>query len=201
VAVTGTGKVVVTWAGNGVGDDAGMFAQRYLEGSPLLASAAPATISNQVLSQSALQPLVQEALARWAAVGLTPAQVQLLKSVSFQIADLGGTTLGLEAGTSVTIDDNAAGWGWFVDTTPSDDSEFRLPGDQGEQQHMDLLTVVMHEMGHVLGLDHEPKGVMQETLDPGTRLSPSRLDLHFASLDNMADVALAVALADEAHRK
>ena len=56
-------------------------------------------------------------------------------------------------------------------------------------------------MGHVLGLDHEAKGIMQETLDPGTRLSPARLDLYFAGLDDRADVALAFALADEAHGK
>ena len=29
-------------------------------------------------------------------------------------------------------DDNAAGWGWFVDPTPRDDSEFTTPGDLGE---------------------------------------------------------------------
>ena len=145
--------------------------------------------------------VVQEALARWEATGLTAAQVGLLHSVSFQVADLGGTTLGLQSGTVITVDDNAAGWGWFVDATPSDDSEFRKPGNQGEQNHMDLLTVLMHEMGHVLGLDHEPRGVMQETLDPGTRLSPSLLDLHFAGLADSADVALAVALADEAHKR
>src|SRR5262249_10140362 len=99
------------------------------------------------------------------------------------------------------LDDNAADWGWFVDTTPSNDSEFTTPGNQGEQNRMDLLTVLMHEMGHVLGFDHEPTGVMQETLDPGTRLSPSLLDLHSAGLGDRTDVALAVALADEAHRK
>ena len=38
---------------------------------------------------------------------------------------------------------------------------------------------------------HELQGVMQETLDPGTRLEPSRVDLHFTGLEDMADVALA----------
>ena len=34
---------------------------------------------------------------------------------------------------------------------------------------MDLLTVLMHETGHLLGRDHEATGVMQETLTAGTR--------------------------------
>ena len=71
------------------------------------------------------------------------------------------------------LDDNAAGWGWFVDPTPWNDSEFTTPGNQGEQNRMDLLTVLMHEMGHLLGLDHDGDGVMQEALAAGTRLTPT----------------------------
>ena len=70
------------------------------------------------------------------------------------------------------LDTNAAGWGWFVDATPRDDSEFTTPGNQGEQHRMDLLTALMHEIGHVLGHEHDEAGVMAETLTAGTRLSP-----------------------------
>ena len=38
---------------------------------------------------------------------------------------------------------------------------------------MDLLTVLAHEVGHLLGQDHEADGVMAETLTAGTRLTPS----------------------------
>src|SRR5262245_7118798 len=52
---------------------------------------------------------------------------------------------------------------------PWDDSEFTTPGNQGERGRMDLLTVLMHEMGHILGLDQDDHGVMQEALDAGER--------------------------------
>ena len=41
-----------------------------------------------------------------------------------------------------------------------------LAGDQGEAGRMDLLTVVMHEIGRVLGRGREDAGIMQETLVP-----------------------------------
>src|SRR5439155_25168035 len=66
-------------------------------------------------------------------------------------------------------DKNGAGWGWFVGPTPSDDSEFTTPGDQGERGRMDLLTVLEHEIGHLLGRGHEADGVMQERLEAGVR--------------------------------
>jgi len=52
----------------------------------------------------------------------------------------------------------------------------------------------MHELGHAIGEDHEASGVMQSTLDPGTRYawekasdSPStstaNIDAYFAGFD------------------
>ena len=49
------------------------------------------------------------------------------------------------------------------------DSEFTRRGNQGEKNRMDLLTVLEHEVGHLLGYDHVDGGVMQETLDAGVR--------------------------------
>ena len=38
---------------------------------------------------------------------------------------------------------------------------------------MDLLTVLEHELGHLLGFDHEQTGVMEDTLAAGVRVVPS----------------------------
>jgi hypothetical protein len=73
------------------------------------------------LTSAEVQPLLVEAEARWQAAGV---DTSILGAIDIRIADLGGTTLGLTSGNTIWLDDNAAGWGWFVDPTPSDDSEF-----------------------------------------------------------------------------
>jgi hypothetical protein len=87
-------------------------------------------------------------------------------------ADRPGLPLGLASGHPLWLDANAAGWGWFVDKTPWDDSEFTTPGNQGEQNRMDLLTVLEPEMGPLLGKEHEAAGVLPEALAPGIRVVP-----------------------------
>ena len=88
---------------------------------------------------------------------------QVLAGVSVQIADLPGNLLGEEIGKTILIDRDAAGYGWFIDPTPQDDAEFtHLAADvlvakpqTAAAGHADLLTAVMHEMGHVLGYEHD----------------------------------------------
>lgn len=163
--INGTGRIV----GQGTIDGQRHGFLMIPSSSSLQAVAAGSTAGTQVLDPNQIQPLFAEALARWQTAGVDTSS---LSGIDVRIADLGGTTLGLASGSTIWIDINAAGWGWFVDVTPWDDSEFTTPGNQGEQNRMDLLTVLMHEIGHVLGHEHDEAGVMAETLTAGTRLTP-----------------------------
>ena len=51
----------------------------------------------------------------------------------------------------IRLNEDVAGRGWLIDVTPWEYSAFTTPGDQGEPYHIDLLSAVMHERGHVNG--------------------------------------------------
>jgi hypothetical protein len=51
-------------------------------------------------------------------VGLTADQLALLNQATITIADLADGYLALTLGTTITLDTDAAGYGWFVDQTP-----------------------------------------------------------------------------------
>ena len=136
------------------------------------------------LSYAELDPIIEEAISRWSEAFLVDdAMLNELNNVSFIIADLSGAALGMALDDTIYIDINAAGYDWFVDYTPEDDLEFTLQNEEGELatdsssiafDDMDLLTVVMHELGHVLGFEdldpgYHPHDLMSETLNAGMR--------------------------------
>jgi hypothetical protein len=160
-----------------------------LEGAPLEASSVRNNSAAATLNSRQVAALLPEAIQRWQAVGV---DAFALGNIQIQITNLSGRTLGLadEFHRTIYLDANAAGWGWFVDQTPWDDSEFATPGNQGEQNRMDLLTVLEHEVGHLLGKEHEATGVMQETLAPGIRLVPGSGHDWLAVVDHLRADAL-----------
>jgi hypothetical protein len=106
-----------------------------------------------------------------------------LGSIQFTVGQLFGGALALStpATNRVVVDVSAAGNGWYVDTTPGSDSEFDWSGAVMQARagsaaagRMDLLTVVLHEMGHFAGwgeLDPatHPDDLMALTLGAGVR--------------------------------
>jgi hypothetical protein len=123
------------------------------------------------LDPSALGGTVTTALQRLAAEGIDPATLDRIAAAQVVVANLPGNLLGLAdpALNRIWIDSDAAGWGWFVDQTPNEDSEFA-----GAVQGMDLLSTVAHELGHLAGLqdlqgaDHAGD-LMGAALQPGQR--------------------------------
>ncbi|MBK9445924.1 MAG: matrixin family metalloprotease, partial [Betaproteobacteria bacterium] len=111
-------------------------------------------------------------------------QLSMAQGVDYRMASLQGTTLAETTGTGaesiITLDSDAAGHGWYIDYTPYLNEEFlptsnpnewvAKPGSEAEGK-MDMLTVLLHEYGHALGLDHtaDAHDFMAATLQPGVR--------------------------------
>jgi hypothetical protein len=149
------------------------------------------------LGDDQLQAAVGQALARLAAAGVDAALLGRLAQAHYVVAALPGSYLGLTltASDEVLISADAAGYGWYADASAASDAQFvaggsgapltALPGSAAAG-HQDLLTVVLHEMGHLAGRpdvsDAPADGgdLMAEFLAPGVRRTQA-LDTIFTS--------------------
>jgi RHS repeat-associated protein len=120
------------------------------------------SVGTTQLTQAGLEPVLAKAKSYWASHGVLPAQLRALAGARVEIVDLPPGLLGqLVAGTNVIqISRNGAGLGWFTD-----------PQASPPAGAFDLLTVVVHEMGHLLGLsDVDRSGEVESTyLAPSVR--------------------------------
>jgi hypothetical protein len=143
------------------------------------------TDAGAALTVGDLDAIASIAISLWTeALGVGDPRLAAFGDVRMTVADLAGNALGYFDGGGIAIDVNAAGHGWFVDLTPADDAEFTVHIDattlaaapQSEAfERMDLLTVMMHELGHALGFgDGEPGyAVMDQDLESGVRYALS----------------------------
>ncbi len=129
------------------------------------------TSGGALLTQDALAPVLVAAIDQWEAAGLSAADVALLRGVSTRVTTLPVGYLGAASigGNTIFLSADAAGHGWSLDPSVSSGGE-------------DLLTVVMHELGHTLGLnDLNPSqaagNLMSTTLASGVRRLPSAQDV------------------------
>jgi hypothetical protein len=140
----------------------------------------------QKASQADVLAILPSAIQRWRDSGISDEDFARLQSVTFQVADLPDGQLASAKSNVVQIDETAAGYGWFADSSPQDDSKFDVlvPGREMQTTdfspaagRMDLLTVVMRELGVVLqegkqGLPKQLESLMQNTLSPAVRRLP-----------------------------
>ena len=150
------------------------------------------------LQRSQLHALAELAVNQWLTQPLTAAQRASLNAVRFDIADLPGELLGVATPELVTLDRDAAGRYWQWDEASSSSATWisdlawqpvhlqsgissvvsHAADHAGHAGHAgyDLLTVLRHELGHVIGLpdldpQQFPDSLMSGTLTAGIRKS------------------------------
>ena len=147
---------------------------------------APATSFLHALSQgsgaNALQRDVIEAnivhaRSQWESANLSGEQWANLQGATITISELPGTAIARAIGRTIVLDADAAGHGWFVDSSPWESSEFsvgpmtRTALVDSAAGKIDLMTTLVHEFGHLLGLRDvsDSHHVMHESLMVGQR--------------------------------
>lgn len=132
------------------------------------------------LSLGQIQQLTPLALALWSA----QSHVAMPTDLRVELDDLPSGQLGAAFEHTITLDTNANGAGWYMD-------RYALSVGQ-----VDLLTVLAHEIGHVLGYDHSDNAfdVMAATLPLATRRLPGPGGLQMA-IDTLRPLSIVTSTA------
>ena len=175
----------------GVSKSTVTIANPQLAAHALEGAAAPGGVTLNAATNSDAQfaSIVTTAEAKWVAAGYSAAK---FSGVQFNVASLGNQVLASTSGSVITIDASADGYGWYTGGSAT-----------LAKSHMDLATVVEHELGHILGLADVPgsgnsTNIMAEYLDVGVQRIPTAksaaLDHIFTEWTNGATNAVKDAL-------
>jgi uncharacterized delta-60 repeat protein len=141
---------------------------------PLLAADGPGPGAASI-STGDLNAIFNAALGRLQQAGVSPAVLDRLAGVTAFIQPLRPGDLGdaLPDQNLIYLSPDGAGHGWFVDPTPYQDEEFAsgtaFAGSPAAGRE-DLLTTVLHELGHIAGLPDDNSSLLMAGLLPtGTR--------------------------------
>jgi VCBS repeat-containing protein len=145
------------------------------------------------VSSQKTETVLQVALSDWASLSSAARADLTYAEPLVQFTALAAETLGQTQlyGNSISLSNNAAGYGWYIDPNPtsnaaflptSDPDVFIAPQESPAYGKMDLLTVELHELGHVLGVGEvdpttAPNDLMNQVLPTGMRRLPSPLDV------------------------
>jgi hypothetical protein len=139
------------------------------------------------ISTGDLNVILTAALGRLEQAGVSQPLLNRLSTVNAFLQPLAPGQLGeaLVNQNAIVLSPDGAGHGWFVDPTPSQDEEFAggsaFAGSPAAGRE-DLLTTVLHELGHLVGLaDDNGTALMAESLPTGTRRTDA-LGAVFANL-------------------
>lgn len=125
-----------------------------------------AGVLGQPLTEAVLASAVEHAITHW--TGPDTGRSDVLGRVDIQVADLSGSLLGVASLDTVWVDRDAAGYGWSISSGG-----------------VDLLSVVTHEFGHVLGFNHDHHDrVMGAMLAPRQDLATG-FAANTATVDNL----------------
>ena len=144
-------------------------------------------------SQLLSQKCGSDDLPAWQRAANLSALIASAQQTLTGFADLPSTAVGETTGrgptAQITLDTTAAGHGWYIDPTPLNNSDDYLPTSDASVWQakagsaaagkMDMLSVLLHEYGHALGLEHSGNGAdfMAASLQPGVRKLPSSEEL------------------------
>ncbi|MCL4207899.1 MAG: hypothetical protein KJ000_35890, partial [Pirellulaceae bacterium] len=130
----------------------------------------------QSLTQAAIDAVLPWAREYWVSTGLADWQLIQLYQTPIAIGDLSNRgALGVTRPEGIWLDAGGAGLGWSVGSSQwsvGSGSQTTANGQLPTAAY-DLLTVVTHELGHVLGYDdldplHHSDHIMAGVLQPGT---------------------------------